>query len=230
MNINNNKITRRWNKFIREKFILPRIKKDSIPKDITLFSNNCLGGVIQHELGMRFNSPTVNLSFYSLDFFDFAEHIEYYLSIPLVEADNPKYLPAEYDKIKYPIMKLSGNGEYPDLELHFLHYHSVHEAIETWNRRKARINWDNIYLLWTFSFGNYSQELYKRFEKIPVENKIAFVNHKVDEKEFPHLFYIKGFEKQDSIQQVLDYSDLFGHRYYDQFDFLAWFQNNNEKK
>jgi uncharacterized protein (DUF1919 family) len=30
-------------------------------KEVTIFSSNCIGGVIYHDLGLRFMSPTINL-------------------------------------------------------------------------------------------------------------------------------------------------------------------------
>lgn len=36
-----------------------------INQDFSLLCNNCNGGVICHDLGLQFRSPTVNLFFYS---------------------------------------------------------------------------------------------------------------------------------------------------------------------
>lgn len=36
-------------------------------------------------------------------------------------------------------------GLIDDVEVVFLHYKTFDEAVEKWNRRKSRINWDNLY-------------------------------------------------------------------------------------
>ncbi len=67
--------------------------------NFTIFSQNCIGGVMYHDLGEKFNSPTVNILFDSKDFIEFMSKIKYYLSCQIVfmESDFP-----------YPIGKLGG--------------------------------------------------------------------------------------------------------------------------
>lgn len=47
-------------------------------------------GVILHELGERFNSPTVNLFFKAEDYLKFLENLDYYLKQALVEVESEK--------------------------------------------------------------------------------------------------------------------------------------------
>lgn len=105
MNIFNNKITYRWNKWIRNKYLAPKKRKQLRRKDISILCNNCTGGFILHDLGLRFDSPTINMFFHDLDFFDFIEHFEHYITKPLIQIPNPKYDPAAPD---YPVASLSG--------------------------------------------------------------------------------------------------------------------------
>ena len=77
--------------------------------DVTVFSQNCIGGVMYHDCHSRFLSPTVNLFFSASDFLKFVEKYEYYFSQPL------KFCRAE----GYPV------GEFPDgLRIYFMHYSS----------------------------------------------------------------------------------------------------------
>ena len=55
-------------------------KKRLANRNFTILCNNCVGGVILHELGERFNSPTVNLFFGAEDYIKFLEKLDYYLS------------------------------------------------------------------------------------------------------------------------------------------------------
>ena len=82
-------------------FIKLKIRK----KDISILCNNCTGGFILHDLGLRFDSPTINMFFHNLDFFDFVEHFEYYIKQPLIQIKNPRYDTKASD---YPVAILSG--------------------------------------------------------------------------------------------------------------------------
>lgn len=96
----------RWNNFIRKWFILPRIRRRLKNESFTLLANNCNGGFIYHDLGVRFNSPTINM-FFTLDhYFDFLEHITEYLQ----EEIKPCLNPITQLGVSYPIMNLGGGG------------------------------------------------------------------------------------------------------------------------
>ena len=84
MNIYNGRITRRINKWLRFKFVIPQKRVALEKKEISILCNNCTGGLILHDLGLRFDSPTVNMFFHELDFFEFIEHFEYYIKQKLI--------------------------------------------------------------------------------------------------------------------------------------------------
>ena len=48
-------------------------------KTPTVFSSNCIGGMICHDMRLQFRSPTVNLWMPHKDFLCFLENIDYYL-------------------------------------------------------------------------------------------------------------------------------------------------------
>lgn len=58
----NKKIKQKYRKILRGRIDK---KNRSLLKnrDITIISANCVGGVIYHDLGLAFNSPTINLFF-----------------------------------------------------------------------------------------------------------------------------------------------------------------------
>lgn len=91
MNLYNNEITRRLNTILRRLYIVPQRRKKLVVKDFSILCSNCLGGVILHDLGLRFDTPTINMFFHNLDFFDFIEHFDYYIKQPLIQIENPKY-------------------------------------------------------------------------------------------------------------------------------------------
>lgn len=175
--------------------------------------NNCNAGVILHDLGLQFNSPTVNLFFYNDHFFKFCENLIYYLNQELYECKKPIYKPMT----SYPICNL-GTGD-NIIELHFLHYRDFKEAKDSWERRKKRINLDNLYIMWTF-FDKTDEKLLKRFDNLNFKNKVAFV-----EKEFPNYksaFHIKGYENT-GLGVLTEYIGISGKRKIDQFNYVKWF-------
>lgn len=179
-------------------------------KNITIISMNCTGGILSHDLGLQFKSPTVNLFFRAEDFIKFCEDLEYYLSIDeFVECTDPKII----GKRTYPIVYLG------DLVLFLVHYHSVKEAQVKWNKRKKRVNWNNIVIINTDREGM-TEELKNRFEELPYR-KVMFVNQ--PDERHPNCFYIKGYENQKSVGIITNHDTWDGKRPVDQFDWVGFF-------
>lgn len=170
----------------------------------TIFSCNCTGGVMYHELGEKFLSPTVNMFMSCEDFIKFCENFEYYFSLEM------KPYIGEI-KREYPLCVLG------DLLLYMVHYDSFQEAKEKWNDRKQRVKRDNIRVIATDRDGC-NEELKERFEKLPYK-KIMFT-HLPDEKS-DNCFYIRGFEQEEQVGTLVEPDGkLSGNRYYDQFDWV----------
>ena len=223
MNLYNNKVTYRVNHLLRN-IVIKKKRNQLQNKDFTILCNNCNAGILLHDLKLRFDTPTINMFFHGTDFFDFIEHIDYYININLTEK-NPTY----HGELNYPIGILKGEVKYKDLELHFLHYRSFEEAYEKWETRKKRIHWDNLFLMWTF-FGSMSEQgneiFYKRVQNLPIKNKVIFVNHPVDKYTYPNFFYIKGFENQEGLGVLSQFMNLKGEYFLDQFNYVDWLNKN----
>lgn len=204
----NKKIYKRVNDFFR-KFRNENNKKRLLNFEPTILCNNCTGGIILHDLGLEFKTPTINLFFRGIDFFKFVENLDYYLGVELKRKEV---------KEEYPVFNLG------DLELHFLHYKNEKQAIDAWDRRKKRINKDNLYIMWTF-FGGTDEKLLERFENLPYKNKIAFT-----EKDYrtPNSYYIKGFE-EEGLGVLTLYDGIFGHKIIDQFDYVSWLNKGKDE-
>ena len=104
----------RYNKMLRKKLN---------NNNITIISNNCIGGVIYHNLGLRFNSPTINTLIKGEDYLNFCIYLKEYLSGQLNEY---------YDaQCNYPIGILSSEkNEIPPIRIDFVHYKTFNEAKE----------------------------------------------------------------------------------------------------
>ena len=213
MNLYNNKITYRLNMLFRNIFILPKLRRRIKNKNATIICNNCNAGFILHDLQMKFNTPTINMYFKGTDFFDFVENLDYYLKQDLLF----KKTNLVDNNISYPICTLKGNDVLRDLELHFLHYSDYESAKSKWNTRKKRIDKNNIFIMWTFMGKmdeNGNEYYYNRVKNFPFENKVCFVNHPVEIKDYPDFFYIKGFEKEDGLGVLSLFQGLNGRKYY----------------
>lgn len=119
--------------------LVNRIKAIGVDKNISIISNDCVGGIVCHDLKMRFLSPTVNLYFETAkDYLEYLSDIKYY------SAQKPTEI--HRDGKKYPIGKIT-NGD-KSIVLHFMHYHTFEEAVEKWKERGQRINYDKIAVIW----------------------------------------------------------------------------------
>ena len=193
--------------FFRRKIHLLRNKKRLKNKDFSLICCNCNGGHICHDLGLRFNSPFVNLRFNAKNFLLLLKDFDYYMNCELkFEEDN---------KNSYPVGNLGG------LIIHFVHYKSKEQALEKWNVRKTRINKDNLFILFADRYGC-SYEIMKEFDNLPYKNKILFTNKK--DTGLKSCFYIEGFEGEDSVGICSEFmKNKPWLRYLDQFDYVKWF-------
>lgn len=156
----NGRVARFWRDF--------RIKKERkklIIKDISIISQNCIGGVFYHDMELQFLSPTINLFFYEPDFVRFVLNLEYYLNLELEVHWGEKY----------PV------GQLGDIEIHFMHYATCKEAKEAWDKRKERINYDKILVLATDRNG-FDNEVYKQWEKITYPKVLFTAQNQFSEK------------------------------------------------
>ena len=180
-------------------------------KKFSLIANNCNGGFILHDLGLQFRSPFVNLYINPNDYIYILENLPMVLDEDLIFIKTKK---------NYPVAKL-GNAL-----IYFVHYSSECEAREKWNIRKKRIDWNNLFILYTERPGT-SYEMLQRFNNLPYSNKIALVA-----SEYPELkccSTIKGCVENGVLGDVYIYiSETSIFRYLNQFDFVRWFNGKNK--
>ena len=101
---------------------------------LSVFSSNCVGCMMLNDLGVQFRSPFVNL------FVDARDYL-CYLSDPR-RYNAMTFEPVETD-LGYPVGRLG------DLTFHFVHYRSFEEAVEAFRRRAERIDYDNLYVIFS---------------------------------------------------------------------------------
>lgn len=126
-----------------------------------------------------------------------------------------EFINLEDSKYKDYLKKIQYNGligKIDDVEICFLHYNSIDEAKQKWNRRKKRINWEKI--VYKFNDQNFCRyEDLKAFDSFDAKNKICFTAKKYDEFD---TIQIKEYEKNE---YVLD--DIKSYKkYFNVYNFL----------
>lgn len=174
----------------------------------TIMCSACIGGMILHDLGLQFMSPTINLWMMPSDL------------IKLV-SDLDKYMDAEFEEVNdsiypYPV------GRLLDITVYFNHYQSFDEAVEIWNRRKNRINRDNIYII--TDDKKLTDKDIEALEKLTCKRYVIFTK---DEEKNENFF---RYECYKNAEEIGFYSarELSGFAPYErEFDYCAWL--NGEK-
>lgn len=172
----------------------------------TIIASNCIGTFMYYDMKLRFNSPTINLSFDMNDYVRFLENLPWYLEQPVV--------PCADDRFDYPC------GMVGDVKIRFNHYKTFEEAAAKWNERKQRIDWDNLFII-GIDGDNCTYDSLRRFDVLPFPNKVIFTHKPYPE--FASACYLPGFETQGGIGRATDFKDQFWiRRYMDKYDYIAF--------
>lgn len=166
-------------------------------RTFSIVSNNCWGGQVYKKYNLPFNSPFIGLFIFCEDYLKLLENFKYYMNVDLIfiEASKSKYS----EKLKeYKIF-----GTYPigviaeEIEIHFLHYKTEKEALKKWNKRKKRINYENLIIkISDKDLATY--ELLKKFDKLNYENKICFSSKNY--LDIKSNIFLERFEKQGFVE------------------------------
>ena len=177
-------------------------------KEFTLITNTCVGGILFHDLHLRFCSPTINCGIRDHDeFLTFCGHLEHYLSLPVV------MVPSQWS---YPVGVL--HGDWGDVRVYFTHYHSEEEALTKWEERKARVQYNNLMVLMD---GDNCHDCHvEAFDKLPQQRKVI-----ITMKEYPQYRSVFAIKRKDYPQgKLLEYGLLHGGaRWYELFDYVHFF-------
>lgn len=186
-------------------------------RDITLITNNCIGGIIYHDMRLRFQSPTINLYFDNEEFILFCTYLVEYLSLPVEECTSSKK--------SFPIGVL--HGSHGDVHIYFLHYDSFEQAVWKWNKRKERINFDNLYII--MEAQRCTSDILAKFNDIPYANKVVLTDGVQD---VTNSFPIKGNFYGDSYWsgKLIEYPPMGLYRYMEQFDYVKFINKGKIRK
>ena len=158
-------------------------------RNFSIISNNCWGGVIYDKFGLKYNTPTIGLYFFSEDYIKFLKNLKYYLSIEAVplSLEDSKYKNYFQTKgIKNPII-----GKIDDLEIIFVHYNSCIEACAKWNKRRNRVDYSNLIVKYNDQ-NLFKPEHYEVFKNLEYK-KIFFTASRIYKGD--DVVFIKEFEQ-----------------------------------
>lgn len=182
--------------------------------NFTIISNNCFAGSIYQDLDLVYKTPTVGLFFYSDCYMKFVKNLKYYLSLDLEFTNKSKYeMTTNSPETIYPI------GILDDIEIHFLHYSSENEAKEKWGKRKTRINFDNIFYVFSDRDG-FSDRNFEDF--LNFNNKKVLFTSKEKYKSKDTVI-LKEFVEEDQIGEIT----LNKWMYTNEFDISDFLNNSN---
>lgn len=191
-------------------YVKKLMSRQRLNHNITIFASNCIGGLIYHDLGLQFLSPTVNTRFDSPDFVRFVCNIEHYLQM------NLQFVPSE---TPFPVALLG------DVKINFVHYHSEEECITKWNQRVKRIDWGSVFFILNDNDGLSETDLIAldtcKFKNVLVFTAKEYSNHRC-------TFQLRQFSNQKEVGNTMRKSVFTGEMEVQKsFDFVGWF--NQEK-
>lgn len=168
---------------------------------------NCIGGILFHDLGIQFRSPTVNLMMTQTDFVRFVLDLDRYLSLEPEFFEKPGF--------DCPCAKLD------DVTVHFTHYATAAEALKKWNERKTRIDRDNLFIFATERDG-LSREEILRLGNLRCRGLVVFTASAYPD--IPYTLQIPRYTPDGEVGNILEKSWIDDSREYEHyFDFVKWF-------
>ena len=193
---------------------LTELRRRNNQEQCTIICNNCIAGIIYHNLGLRFDSPTINLAIKGEEYLEFCKHLEYYSSCELIEHQDSM-------KEGYPVgVIMPKDDQHIRINIYFQHYHTFEESKAKWVERFKRVDYNNIFFIWEFYDTAYDHKLMYEFDALPLENKMILTH-----RNFPNLknaFCVTCYADDKPVAKILDYNGVSGKRYLDEFDYVGF--------
>lgn len=190
---------------------LKQLRKRNQNHNFSLVTNNCVGGVICHDLGEQFRSPTVNLWIPNDCFLAFAQNLQYYLSCEIEEIQD--------ESKPYPVGRIIPQDEqHIPITLYFQHYQSFEEACAKWKERSKRVNYDQLYFIWDYDKNECSDELLM-FDRWDVR-KLVILHEPI--RGIQHFELTTCYQNAPQHGKLLKVIEETGKRYLDEIDYLGF--------
>lgn len=167
-------------------------------KDFSILSNNCWGGVIYDKYALPYRTPTIGLWIPPDDYIKFLRNLEYYCG---QEMKQIKYTECHVRELLEE-RKKSGRynfeletliiGRIVDVDIIFIHYSSFEDAKQKWDRRKCRLNTNNL-LVKMNDQNNCTKQNMVDFLALDYHNKIFFSGNE-EWKDYEGVTYLEKYK------------------------------------
>lgn len=179
-------------------------------KNFSIICQNCIAGFIYHQLGLEFLTPTINLYFFPADFIDLVRNLKFYMNSQLLEDTDANE--------SFPVGILGNKDRY--IRIYFNHATKFSDAKIDWERRKKRINYNNLYVIAGDAYGQpYTEQQLQEFNDLPITHKVILTG-----REFPNIpvaYKINNCCINGHLGQWFNkMGDIRGSRYFEQFDYV----------
>lgn len=188
--------------------------------DFSIISNNCWGGVVYEHFGLIKQSPTIGGYFFADDYLLFIANLKEYMSrdIKIISLEESKYKNKiiENGTPNAIVGILEGNSKLPPVEIIFLHYNDKNTIINKWNRRRERINYNNLIFKFSLQNGCTKKQLEIFDNMVLPGKKFMFTNRKEDIEKYSCAVYYPGFERAAQIEN----DTFYWNKYFDVIQFI----------
>lgn len=181
---------------------------------ITILCANCIGGIIYHNLGLRFYSPTVNLTIINSSFIKFLHNQSYYLGLSPIEVNGT------IDS-RFP------NARIGDLDLIFNHSENFQDGCSKWNNRKKRIIEDEKYVI-VFDYLLSDKDI-ADLGKVDCKKLVCFTAKKYPYSYCVHLPNCTEFSDGHLHVSNMLLKNIWGKRKIEMvFDYVGWLNSEDD--
>ena len=202
----------------KEKQHLQQLRKQYTGQPCSIISNNCVGGVIYHNLGLRFDSPTINLYIKGIEYLEFCKHLEYYAKCPLVECTDSM-------DVTCPVGTLiPTDDDHIPVHIYFEHDDNFAQAKEKWMERFSRVDYDNVFFIWEFYDTLYDHDMLYSFDRLPLKHKLIITHRELPDLQ--NAVTVHCYQNDQPFAQMLASKGLSGKRYLDEIDYVDFLNRN----
>lgn len=181
-------------------------------KSFSILSNNCWGGVVYDKYALQYSTPTIGLWMPPNDYVRFLGNIEHYLKkdvhkISWAESHVADLLRNRKESGRYDFeLDNLVIGRVEDIDIIFIHYKDFDDARNKWNRRKNRINYDNLVVKLNDQNGC-TQSDFELFCALPYKNKLFFTAN-LEWKDAPCSVFIDKYASNGYVVNDTTHGDV----------------------
>lgn len=184
-------------------------------KNFSIFSSDCIGGIIYHDLRKEFTSPTINLYFSeeNYSFLNFCLDPDYYFNNSLVFLKDSRF----------PKAIIKGDVNHKDVQINFVHYQSEIDAKNCWERRCKRISKNRIFIYLKYKLNDEDINLINK-----INNILVITSNKTDSnyknKKIMISKYLSKLNKNNG--KIMSFHGIFGSRNFDDLKIIDFIKEN----